>query len=517
MAENNNFITRNLRQNGALPYKTAIKEGLLNNELLADGYLGVQGALREIIHRGVASACIITESTTGDLAPSGTYDDCDVASGYILTKNSNGLSRLVLCAAITALNITATTSCIVASNDGVISVKAKTSVLSTDVIIALRSPGDNALVDVRNFNTEDDILAPNLSANSIRVVGNMQVYKVGVDTAGKRTIVLKDGDDLSDAVTVLGGAGTIILLPGTYTDNITLSNATKIIGIEKSSCIISGNVTMSASTTLQSLTVTGSITVSVPDCFIDDCIVASVGILGTISGAGRIEITGTKISAGIDASTINTYTATLFLNISRCIMDTSGRDAISVDDMNVTIANCRILNTSTYASITVSGSGTAVISGNIITSSGACSGNVVGSSRTAMNYVLITGNVISHTNASQCVCIETIAATIVGNTVTRTEDGNTSSGILCTTGIVSGNTVIMSGTSYLGIIVGKTSDPSVVNNNHVNCVGNCTTGITAKLAVGNYVILGGTGTIMDTTKKHANYEDGTYQHGDIVS
>jgi hypothetical protein len=549
MAENNNFITRNLRQNGALPYKTAIKEGLFNNEMLADGYLGVQGAVREIFHRGMASACIITESTTGNLAPSGTYDDCDVASGYILTRNANGLSRLVLCAAVTALNITSTANCVVASNDGVISVKAKTSVLSTDVIIACMGPG-GGIVDVRNLQTEDDKLRMGLTG--IRMPS---------------TIVLSDGDSLSDAITALAGTGTVMLLPGTYTGGVTLSHGICIRGSGVGLSIISGNVTISASgCTLQDLSMSGQLLITDVGFSMLHCAIAhtSVAITDTIvSKTGKIKIvdcdietTGTDTWA-VDISPASSETG-LDVFISACNIKatatggTDGGKGINVGNCGeVSINNC-VINTRTYgvyaAAVMTVVSNTfveteeepAATTASIVVASGighviGCQvrgtgkkGIMVSSDRSVVSgcyvygaYSLAMIEVAAYSSVTGCVVYPTgtacsfgIYATtncmVVGCVVYAPSIGFN----YMSAGIFGGNYTIISGCAVM-----QTDDSDIVLPMQVGTTGGIIIGSTDFNKAGvaglqGALIVGSMISGTAATKAHANIVNGTYSHGD---
>jgi len=266
----------------------------VNNELDNLGQGGVQAAIRNIMHSRETAQLLL--SGTSNLEPSGTYGDCDVAAGNILTRDSDGLSRIVPVAAATGLNIDAVAKCVVASNDGTSTVKAKTSVLSTDVIVATRGPVDNALVDVRNIKTEDDILSMALGGN-LRVDGLSTVYKMGVDSVGYRTIVLKSGDSLVSAVAALGGAGNIILLPGTYTGNITIGSAgISIFGSGASNTIISGAITLTAgnfmlrSVTIKSIASSGNFdpgTIIIDGCTIVGDNAQKAIYIGVTSGASE--------------------------------------------------------------------------------------------------------------------------------------------------------------------------------------------------------------------------------------
>jgi len=266
----------------------------VNNELDNLGQGGVQAAIRNIMHSRETAQLLL--SGTSNLEPSGTYGDCDVAAGNILTRDSDGLSRIVPVAAATGLNIDTVAKCVVASNDGTSTVKAKTSVLSTDVIVATRGPVDDALVDVRNIKTEDDILSMALGGN-LRVDGLSTVYKMGVDSVGYRTIVLKSGDSLVSAVAALGGAGNIILLPGTYTGSVALSSAINLIGVDNLACNIVGTVTISsANCSLQSVKVTGSVVLNGGYALVKGCtIIYSSNAYGITVGA----YTGIKIESNL--------------------------------------------------------------------------------------------------------------------------------------------------------------------------------------------------------------------------
>ena len=238
--EGNNWWTRNAYgENKILPDQ-------FNNEYDNNNKPGVQAAIRNIMHsRETAQLLISGTSASFNCTPSGSYSYAGIAPGWILTRDSDSLSRIVAIAQATGLNIDAVTKCIVASNDGTASVKEKTSVLPTDVIIATRGPLDDALVDVRNLKTGDDILNLNLGGN-LRVDSLSQVHKIGVDSSDKRCIVLKDGDSLAGAITALNGSGSLILLPGTY-GNATISGNVSIVGSGESTVI--GTITIGGSGT----------------------------------------------------------------------------------------------------------------------------------------------------------------------------------------------------------------------------------------------------------------------------
>ena len=520
MAENNNFITRNLRQNGSLPYKTVIKEGLLNNEMLADGYYGVQGAVREIFHRGVASACIITESTTGNLAPSGTYASCNVANGYIMTRNSDGRSRLVLCAAVTALNIDAVTKCVVASNDGVVSVKAKTSVLATDVIIAIRGSGDNALVDVRNLKTEDDTLLANIVCATARptlLVPNL----VGRDSDGYRMIILKSGDSISSAITTLAGKGIIVLLPGTYTGNITITHTgTRIVGSGRLNTTIAGAITLAnGDFTLEGVTVASIdkntvVTYDPGTIIIKDCAISPA------SSTVAIDFEPTSISA-------NKW----YLYIMNTIINTTSATAIRFGDGNASKANLSITNS--YIKCTTAG---APILRNLssYTDSVYVHDCYIEGSKNTGDYVMaiigggtksIKNNVFVLTNKMCALQIDGggngAGIQVCGNqfTVIDTEDGSyVMSFNLSDWVILSENIINISGAYSMTYAVGGATNMYCHGNvvyYNPGAAKTCTTGLSCYIATGNRVYKGGSSAGMTTPinaskGKSGNDLDGTW-------
>ena len=257
----------------------------VNNERMSDGHPGLQAAIRNIFH-GRESAFLLMKSEgsgSGKFSMTGAYNDVDVADGYIMTRDSDGLSRVVFCASVTGLNIDSTSKCIVARNSGSITVTEKVSATGNDVILAVRG-GNDSLVDVRNLSTEDDILVKNMDSltvvssfsaegdiNIVAAAGSvvdlhdavLSTYMIGVDSDNKRCITLREGEDISDAITALNGDGKIIILPGTYTDSITLSNAIEIVGSGMGLSTITGTVTIShADCKLRNLNVGGRIVVN---------------------------------------------------------------------------------------------------------------------------------------------------------------------------------------------------------------------------------------------------------------
>jgi len=313
--EGNNWWTRNAYgENKILPDQ-------FNNEYDSLNKPGVQAAIRNIMHsRETAQLLISGTSASFNCTPSGSYSYAGIAPGWILTRDSDSLSRIVAIAQATGLNIDAVTKCIVASNDGTASVKAKTSVLPTDVILAIRSQADT-LVDIRNLKTEDDILSPRLDTPVLGGVfdasaGLLQPYRVGVNDAGYRTIILKNGDSISEAITALGGNGTIILLPGAYTGSVSTPNTISIIGNCDAGSIITGDITLSgANSSIRNVSVVGTVTLAGNGCWMASC-----SITGTVVSSGdNVTISSSMVTYPGSGSLIGIHvSAGSYTRISNC-------------------------------------------------------------------------------------------------------------------------------------------------------------------------------------------------------
>jgi hypothetical protein len=424
--EGNNDWTRNLYGEGR------IVQDQFNNELDNAGKPGLQAAIRNILHSR-ETAMLLMDSGTGNLAPSGTYDDCDVANGYILTRNGDGNSRVVLCAAVTALNISAVTKCVVASNDGVISVKDKTSVLPTDVIIAIRGSGDNALVDVRNLKTEDDIL--NVSVGGSMKAELLVPRKIGTDGANKMVIFLKEGDSISTAITALGGHGTIILSPGTYTENVTIADTIIISGIDRNTVVITGDVTITgANAVLENVSVNGEINMNTGAGIrlINSIVVGNVYCASANAVIDHCEITysGTYSNSehGIETATGS------YIRISSCYITGAFHAGIILGSTNCVAENNIIYNltstTTDLYGILVSSSGCAV-KGNYISTLSSASYNSYGINSSV--GVLIANNTIKSLTIATA-AKEAIGISVnVGGSDNFTITGNSIASISCGT------------------------------------------------------------------------------------
>lgn len=516
--EGNNKWTRNLYGEGR------IVQEQFNNEWSSVGKPGIQAAIREILHSRETASILI--SGVSNLTPSGTYNSCDVGPGYILTKNGDGLSRMVPVTGVTGLNIDAVSKCIVASNDGTSSVKAKTAVLSTDVIIACRGTWDNAVVDVRNLKTEDDVLSMNVGGN-MRVEGTLNPYlttpyKVGVDDAGNRVIVVKNGDTISGAITALGGAGTIVLLPGTYTENITLSSAIQIIGIDRNLSNVVGNITISAAgCKLVSINVTGQVSIGEIDIIIQDCYIshtaAAIVEAITSSKTGYIRIINSIVtSSGNDVYCINispTADGGITLTIDGCKVvgtgtgGTYGTQGIYTDYIqDVHVTNCHVTaktNGIVTTCITATIANCRVYVVGIDATDSAIDANASTTSVIGC-FVKVTGTIFTGIKTLSSAIVS--SCTVIGGTFDAACIG------VGAYSIVEG--CQMSATSAArGIYVGGGTSNTMVTGNRINET--TTTGIDLPAAtcaaVGNSITAS---TCVSGGKKHANLENGTYTHGD---
>jgi hypothetical protein len=390
------------------------------------------------------------------------------------------------------------------------------------VIIAIRGSGDNALVDVRNLKTEDDILTKNVGVLRPEL---LVARMIGVDMAGQRAIVLKNGDSISDAVTALGGEGTIILLPGTYTGEVTLSSAITIMGVNRDSCNIVGSVTISATNCrLFLLKVTGQVMLSEVDVTIDSCYithtVAAIAENISTSKAGWVKIVNCKVqSSGNDIYCINFTpggTNTTFVEIRGCDIigtgtgGTAGTQGISINNVwgATLIEGCRI-TCRTRAISVGSSSPYSIVSGCNVTVVGIDStdkvidllpeyGMVTGCFITSTGHVfagifvgqdsVVQGNVIVLHYAAYAIGSSSDYTTIVGNTISG-QTGTAAISYGGQYGAISGNRI--TGTHVIGIQMSNTT--SIAS-------GNASTASTP--------VSGG--------KKHCNVENASYVHGDTT-
>jgi len=417
--EGNNTWTRNVYGLGK------ILPSHVNNEITGNGDSGVQRCIREIFHSR-ETAFILMETGSGEFAASGTYDDCDVAAGYIMTKDSDGLSKVVHCDAVTGLNINADSKCVVAGNDGVILVKEKASVLSTDAIIAVRSGATHAVTNI-NILAEDskvntilagvgvandldldgipvDIAADGGSIDISEIIPDVQ--KLGSDAVGYRTLVLHDGDDLSDAVTILGGNGVIILLPGSYTDSPTLSNTITLMGSGVGCTTITGTVTLSGSyCTLENVNVVGRVVVSG-----SRCVVKNVKVTYSSGGGDGIAISNTYATVESCIITGNfsrgVYSSSAYTSVNKCYV--TGITGTGGVPCGLYISSLSIVrnNTVCLVSATTTGSPCGIIVG-------ACS---IVSGNTVYSVSLTSTTFVSMQSLSG-ISIGGAACTAFGNTV----------------------------------------------------------------------------------------------------
>ena len=259
---------RDLTQWLALNYGKKIVPELFQNAQASDGYPGMQAAMREILH-SQETACVLMDSSTQNLIPSGAVGAVSVGNGYIMTKDSSGNSVIVYCTATAApIDINVTTKCIVASNNGTITLKDKTSVLSTDVIIAIRGDGSATMLDVRNLQREDDILT--FTTGAIRV-GTITTDVLAITGASFR--ILRSGDSIATALAAMASPGTILLMPGAYSvdASFTISNATAIHGFGRGLVTITSTITASADTVIKDVTITGRVVVGNVNFHVENC------------------------------------------------------------------------------------------------------------------------------------------------------------------------------------------------------------------------------------------------------
>jgi len=152
---------RDFSQWGLLYHKNKITPELFNNCKIIDSgetytQYGLQAVVRLLLH-SLHYNRILHDEGTGDLAPSGAYNNIATADGYIMVVNDDGLSEIKYVAATTGNTLGGgTDDVLVCTKDGTIVVRAnRASCLDTDIPIAGRRPADDALVNFRNMEKGD--------------------------------------------------------------------------------------------------------------------------------------------------------------------------------------------------------------------------------------------------------------------------------------------------------------------------------------------------------------------------
>ena len=372
------------------------------------------------------------------------------------------------------------------SNTGVLSRSATLTKSDTSLLIDY--------YDTSWHCTKEDAGIVTLGAKDLNVIGNTNTasgtlitYKIGTDVSGTRCITLKNGDSLSDAITSLDGAGTIILLPGTYTGGITTSGNVSILGINKSACIVSGNITFGRTGTIDQVSVNGGIDIKYSDCTVSNCIIDG-GLSGSVARGiyvrGGIEnckiinniVKNVSSTTAYGISSLGSYSLVKGNTIQN-ITGTSGSYGIYLTDWSRVTDNyvydisCGS-GTPAYGIAQVSGN-SSIISNNFVYT---VSGGGTGTQYSAGIYLFsvsgctITGNVVrsisANTTAGHSYGIYLFATSIcsvTGNTgITITGHAGDNIGIYCTGG--SENVVVANNFSVEGVTVNGTNDISEHNN-----------------------------------------------------
>ena len=522
--ENNNAYTRNFFQWDALLNKGRVDPELFNNAQASDGYPGLQKALRDII-AGIDGPRVLYTGTH-DCAPTGTLSSFSVDSGTIITKNNDGETRIVsVAAAGPGLLINSSDLVCVASNDGTVSTKNKASVLATDVVIAFADGGLSVLFDARNFFNGVQSLSRDF--DTLNLASDLDTYGAnyfhGYVTAYKDLtimgsllvapdfVILGADISLSAALALIPDGGTIFLPPATYTGSVTITKNVTIMGTDRMNTIISGTITISGdfAFTLAGVTLNGRVyaaSVQTKKQVYRDCtITSSSGTYAAVEYANgttmytyAVEMVDCDITGGaygsISAVEINGF-ATLCMK--RCSVTGNSHTAYAVwvyytstgDHANMSFEDC----------IFDSNSGGLYLEGGNVIVRG-CRFVSAGESCIGLNFTVYPKSVL----VSDCSFIGKFgnAVEAIGDTYTH--------------GIVTGCYFYITNTS---LACGYAVAAHIVSNNTIIQVTSTklTYGIdNYGLAVGNIITAATAIHAEAGAKKHANFENGTYVHGDTT-
>lgn len=171
MVEGNNRWNRNFNKTSGLVGGSRITPEMFNCSIASDGFPGLQAGSRLALLDS-HGACVIHEPATSDLkftyVP--TYS-CSFGDGYIHTYDDDGIPCMVYVEESGPFTIPSSSHCVVASNDGSVSVKLLANLFISDVILALRSTnGASCILAFQHANNSHAI-----SLTRLNIAGSLEV------------------------------------------------------------------------------------------------------------------------------------------------------------------------------------------------------------------------------------------------------------------------------------------------------------------------------------------------------